>query len=517
MTRIPLLLIAAFSLLLGRTAQAAAPEGPLRLAILVGNNDGAPENPPLRFAQDDAERFKQALLAVGGLSEETIWLLTGKGLAELEDAFRAVSATVAESGAHRQVLILFYFSGHSDGTSIELGGTKVPFDRVRAWLEASGATLKVVIVDACRSGRMAGKKGVRLAPEFSLAVHGDLNAEGTAILTSSSANESSQETAEVGGAVFTHHLVSGLYGAADDDGDLRVTLRELYRHAYSRTLGSTAGSLAGPQHPSYGFELEGKGDVVLALVPGQASILSFPAQMPGEYFVLTDPAASMVAQVAQDGRKDQAIFVAPGRYSVLRRHDGSLAKASVVMAQVETRRMTDADFAAVGGTVAQFRGESGADTGWWSAGAFYAMSGWLMPEMGPLHAAGLTLRRHTGFLDYQVRASYGVTSVTEGNFKYDMSVTEISFAPLLCVPFHRFEILAGPVLGTARLRQSASEFGEKVAWSVAPGVLLGAALHPFARTEILLEWEIDLHVLTRDGSLDVDAAPKALVGFGYAF
>ena len=83
------------------------------------------------------------------------------------------------------------------------------------------------------------------------------------LLTSSAADEDSQEADRIGGSYFSHHLASGLLGDADRSGDGRVSLAEAYAYAYARTVADTAESAAGAQHPTFSYELAGNGDVVL--------------------------------------------------------------------------------------------------------------------------------------------------------------------------------------------------------------------------------------------------------------
>ena len=68
------------------------------------------------------------------------------------------------------------------------------------------------------------------------------------VLASSTASELSQESEALRASYFTHHLLSGLRGAADADRDGRVTLSEAYRYAYNRTLVATAATA--PAAPS---------------------------------------------------------------------------------------------------------------------------------------------------------------------------------------------------------------------------------------------------------------------------
>ena len=65
-----------------------------------------------------------------------------------------------------------------------------------------------------------------------------------AYLTSSSEDEASQESDQIGSSFFTHYLVSGLRGAADASDDDLVTLEEVYRYAREETLTRTASTFA---------------------------------------------------------------------------------------------------------------------------------------------------------------------------------------------------------------------------------------------------------------------------------
>ncbi|MBM4353202.1 MAG: hypothetical protein FJ109_05295 [Deltaproteobacteria bacterium] len=496
-------------------AVGAQEKGTVRLAILVGNDTGSSERAPLRYAEEDIGRVRKALLEVGGFDAWDIHLLAGKGRADLAESFQTVRQRIAKRPDGARVLLFFYFSGHSDGAALELGGDSVPFQQVRRWMEESGAALRIAVVDSCFGGGLTALKGVRKVPEFDIEVMGDLAAEGSVVLTASGPREMAQESSEAGGGVFTSHFVSGLYGAADDDGDLRVTLRELYRYVYGRTVGSTVGTLAGPQHPSYGYEMEGKGDVVLAMVTGKAAVLRFPVTMPGDFFVLELPGREVVAQVTQDGTQERRLFLAGGGYSLLRREAGSMSAASVELGEGESRDLAERDFSPTTLTLADVRGDS--PRGRTALVGFYALSGWIMPEMGVMHGAGILLRRRVAVFDLQARLAYGQAAVTDNGFSYDFRAMEAAFSSPFALSFHRFDLLFGPTVAVSRFSQESSMKGSRAAWAVAPGLLAGANLVPLEHLDVLLAWELSAVVMRRDGNWVAEPVPRALLGVGYAF
>jgi hypothetical protein len=506
--RIGLCLVSIFWL----SVAVAAEPTPLRLAVLVGNDTGRPVRPALRYAVSDARKMRDVLVRVGGFARGDVMVLENESRNALFAALDNNEERIRNAG-ERPVLLLFYFSGHADGAALELGDDAVPFAAVRKRLDKSGAKLRIALIDACLSGRMVQLRGATLAPEFTIDVSGELAGEGTVILASTAADEMAQESEELGGAVFTHHLVSGLYGAADEDNDLKISLRELYRYTYGHTLGATAQSLAGPQHPAYGYELEGKGDVVMGAIPGGAAILGFPSALPGSFFVLAG--GGVVTQVDPDGKRDHNLALPSGTYSLLRRQDGRLERAQVALGKTGKRTLGQVDFEPTTVTLAKQRGGgTRAPTG---LIGFYALTGWFMPRMGPLHSGGLMLRREVSVLDFRFRAGFGAATVNDHGFRYDMRVLEMAAAILLRIPIYRVNLLFGALFGLARLTQESAVSGSWYAWSAVPGAQLAADIRIWRDLSLCLSWELDVMMMRRDGAPRVQLAPKATLGIGYAF
>ncbi len=150
-----------------------------RFGLFIGNNDGHSGDQPLRFAEDDARRLRDALLDVGGFRAEDAVLLLG---AEADDARRAGSsltgrAKAAAQGGADTVLVLYY-SGHADAEQLHLGATDLSFAEVRSSLEGSGAQVTLAIVDACRSGGITRRKGATAAAPFDVRLEPGLAGEG---------------------------------------------------------------------------------------------------------------------------------------------------------------------------------------------------------------------------------------------------------------------------------------------------------------------------------------------------
>src|SRR4029079_2205134 len=138
-----------------------------------------------------------------------------------------------------QAVLVFYYSGHARAGSFSLGGEELAVTALREKLRQIPSTLTLVVLDACQSGQFARIKGVEPAADFSYNSVSRLTTKGIAVMATSTAQELSQESDELHASYFTHHLIVALRGAADADGDGRVSLDEAYRYAYRRTLAST--------------------------------------------------------------------------------------------------------------------------------------------------------------------------------------------------------------------------------------------------------------------------------------
>ncbi|MBX7101564.1 MAG: caspase family protein [Myxococcaceae bacterium] len=235
--------------------------------VSIGNNEGASHEVSLLYAERDAREVAEALRVHGPVASRRSLLLLGESATGVRRALQDVNAAIRErAGAGQPTALVVFYSGHADATALHLGGEELPFDELRALVQGSPAGVRLLIVDACRSGVVTRVKGVKSAESFRLDLQDTLTSEGMAIVTSSAAGETSQESDRLQGSFFTHHLINALRGAADGDGDGKVTLPEAYAYTYALTLRSSGDTLS-LQHPTYAYDVKGKGQLVLS-APG---------------------------------------------------------------------------------------------------------------------------------------------------------------------------------------------------------------------------------------------------------
>lgn len=135
--------------------------------------------------------------------------------------------------------IIFYFSGHGypggfcpyEMADLSQGLT---YAEVLKIMNQSPAASKFIFADACNSGT------IRQADNFT-----PPRAGATIFFLSSRSNESSLESPLLANGYFTKHLLRGLSGAADSNGDRAITASELFRYVSAGVQEQSRGR----QHP----------------------------------------------------------------------------------------------------------------------------------------------------------------------------------------------------------------------------------------------------------------------------
>jgi hypothetical protein len=315
-----------------------------RFAILAANNVGARDEATLRYAEDDASKLAQVLEEIGGVAPENLLLLRGRDANTFRRALIAFNDRIRARREDPEVepLLLVYFSGHGDARSLHFGDSDLELGEVEALVRGSAAGYRILLLDACRSGALTKVKGGAPAPPFPIAIQQHEEGEGVVFLTSSSANEESQESEELRGSFFTHYWVTALLGAADQNADGKVSLREAYAFAYEHTLRASSRTWIGLQHPTFDYEVHGKGDLILTdllLADRSRGMLAFPPAR--SYLVMQGGSEGpVVAELTAEDRA-RKISVKPGDYFVRSRGRDALLEGSVTVRAGEVHAIDD--------------------------------------------------------------------------------------------------------------------------------------------------------------------------------
>src|SRR4051812_33369204 len=84
-----------------------------RLALLVGANTGWEQDPPLRYAEEDAHKLGAVLTELGGFAPGDMVFLGSPTTERLLAELNALQRRLREEPA-QETLFLFYYSGHAD-------------------------------------------------------------------------------------------------------------------------------------------------------------------------------------------------------------------------------------------------------------------------------------------------------------------------------------------------------------------------------------------------------------------
>jgi hypothetical protein len=303
-----------------------SPAQALRIGLFVGSNVGREGEQTLQYAESDAERVSSLLVQMAGFARSDAYILKARQAQDVRQVMATIATRLQQTpGEH---LFFFYYSGHADAQALHLGSSSLPFAELKQRILELPVAVRVVIVDACQSGALTRAKGGRPAPAFDVAAAGQFP-RGLAILASTSDSELAQESDELRGSFFTHHLDVGLRGLADRNRDGRVTLAESFDYASEHTLHATLATSAGPQHPTFRYDLVGQQDVVLTYprtAGAESGRVAF--DRPGWYFV-QKPQGGIVLELVSRGSEEVALPT--GTYQVVRRGTEQLETASLTV------------------------------------------------------------------------------------------------------------------------------------------------------------------------------------------
>ncbi len=421
-----------------------------RFALVIGANAGEPNEVRLRYAESDAERMARILRDVGGFEASDVLLLTQVDAENVRRALIGLNARVrAERG---EALLFVYYSGHGSADALHLAGSRFDMSELKELVSGSPAKQRVLVIDACRSGAITRIKGGHAAPGFQIAFDKASAAEGVAILTSSAAGEDSQESDEYGASIFTHYLASALLGAADHDGDGKVTLAEAFSYASERTLVASASTVAGPQHPTYRFDLGGRDDLVLtrpAHADRAVGLLTFPEA--GSYLVSQGGQhGAVVAEVTTEARGAR-LALRPGSYFVTKRARDHLMQGEVRVKQATSTSLKLESLRRI--DYAQVVRKGGTDRGAaWSSFAHGGVRGAIF-DLGTSTYGGVGFRLDVPFLTVETRFGYGTSSTRSERLEIDTRELRLSMAGLRAFDFGLATVGVGVEAGIDRFDQ----------------------------------------------------------------
>ncbi len=454
-------------------APARAGEVGRRWALVVGENAGEGADEKLRYAERDARRVLQVFQELGSVTPKSTVALYGANAQAVRAALAQLGERLRqEAGAGDQLIL--YFSSHADEGALHLAGSRLPVAELTDFLARAPVGVALLVLDSCRSGAVTRLKG--LTPLGGAQVQVDAaSIEGRVVLSSSGPDEYAQESEELQGSYFTHHLVAALRGAADRSGDGRVTLEEAYGYAYARTVESTFATRGGIQRPSYRVDLRGHGELVLSELQGARGRLAIEVAAPGQWLVVSADGTDVLAQLDK-GSGPSALALPPGSYEVRAREEGGFRRTRVTIPASGTAVLREQDLRAAP-LVKVAR--KGAPEAIWVAGVSVGAASPVVYGLGLLPGVDVSLARvGTGWGRPRFALTLGYRdAAAPGEAGFRQREVELSVSGALTAQLGRLTVLAGPYLaGLLALQTEVADGQARTALAPSGGVLLGAQL-----------------------------------------
>jgi len=253
-------------------------------ALVIGISNYA-EVEDLDYASRDAMALADWLSSTGVPDDHVRVLTDGE-----DGVFQSATLLSVREGlgwlrrqADEDDLVLVHFSGHgyqgADDNGDEADGvdeflalqdtrtaarddTALRDDEFGRFLDRIASNHVLVLFDSCYSGGLSRSlpPGARSTTDASDWL-GDLKLEGRLVLSASAEGEEAFESPALEHGVFTHFLLQGLNGAADLNGDYRITLWELYEYVAAEVPVHVEAERNEPQHP----QLRGEGETRVLL------------------------------------------------------------------------------------------------------------------------------------------------------------------------------------------------------------------------------------------------------------
>ena len=296
---------------------APPPATPSTYAIVVGSNAGGPGQTDLHYAEDDARKVAALLVELGGYraGPASTSSSTRRPTSCASGSTKLAERVAADAAAGRQSRVFFYYSGHARAPAIDLGADELPLDELRKRLFERPGDAHRRRARRLPERRVLAHQGRRSRPPTSRSARASTSMRPASPCSRRRAAASCRRRASsCAAAYFTHHLLVGLRGAGDANGDGQVSIDEAYRYAYHQTLLATAETAVGGQHVSFEADLKGHGEVPLSFPRAATRAIVLPRALEGQTLVEDKRAHAVVAETYKAKGAPVRIAVAPGDY-----------------------------------------------------------------------------------------------------------------------------------------------------------------------------------------------------------
>lgn len=298
---------------------------PVRLALVVSSDHGMPGEEALVYANSDAQRVARLLQTIGGFRAGDVWVVSEARVDAVYEALRRITTRAADiTSAGGETSLLVFYAGHAGPDGLHLGGQVLPLPDLKGAVRVATQGDRIFVLDACHAGTIARSRGATLVnladqPDVWGKGSGFVPPEDEAWLVSSGPEERSFEVEDRRGALFTHFFLSGARGAADADGNARITMSELYSFVQTHTA-EAAADLGQLQQPRWAGTL---GSFAITNVGSSSTGVRVVGPVTAPLLVIDQRAEQVVAEVPRGAGANLALD--PGSYEVVAVHEDGIS------------------------------------------------------------------------------------------------------------------------------------------------------------------------------------------------
>ena len=196
--------------------------------VSVGIADYPGTKNDLRISDNDAKTIAKVFNAT---KDASVSVLVNEQATQ-SALLSSMHSVFADAGSDDAVIL--FFSGHGTPGALVCYDGELTYQHIFNMLKGCKATRKMIIADACFSGKM------RTARQQT----SNYNSQNVMLFLSSRTNEKSMET-KFQNSMFTIFLERGLRGGADTNKDRRISARELYNFVHQGVIEASGNK----QHP----------------------------------------------------------------------------------------------------------------------------------------------------------------------------------------------------------------------------------------------------------------------------
>lgn len=196
--------------------------------VCVGIADYPGTENDLRISDNDAKTIAKVFSVA---KQATVSILLNEQATQ-----SALLSTMHTSfmNANSEDIVILYFSGHGTPGALVCHDGLLTYQHIFKMLKGCKASRKVIIADACYSGKMRTNNQQTSS----------YNSQNVMLFLSSRTNEVSRES-RYKNSLFTIFLERGLRGGADTNRDRYITARELYDFVHKGVIEASSNK----QHP----------------------------------------------------------------------------------------------------------------------------------------------------------------------------------------------------------------------------------------------------------------------------